>query len=71
MATVAPFLRLLTVGEVARALRCSRASVYRHVRLGQLEALRVGDRGPLRFRPEDVEAVLQPAHPHTEGDAHP
>ena len=52
--------RLLTVGEVARLLRQSPASVYRRVSDGQLEARRVGETGPLRFEPEAVERLLRP-----------
>ena len=59
MHTVVPST-LLTVPEVARALRCSPASVYRRVSDGQLEARRVGETGPLRFEPEAVERLLRP-----------
>ena len=38
---------LLTVDEVARALRCPRDSVYRRIHDGQLEAVRVGATRPL------------------------
>jgi excisionase family DNA binding protein len=54
---------LLTVDEVAAVLRCSRHSVYRAVARGELRALRVGERGPLRVRRRDVEQFLQPAGP--------
>ena len=53
----------MTVAEASDVLRQSEASVYRHVRLGHLEALRVGDTGPLRFTPEAIEALLRPARP--------
>jgi excisionase family DNA binding protein len=33
---------LLTVNETAAALRCSTATVYRHVTDGQLASLRIG-----------------------------
>jgi hypothetical protein len=36
-----PELTLLKVDDVAAALRCSRGTVYRHVREGDLRALRV------------------------------
>ena len=51
---------LLTVAEVAGVLRCSRPSVYRAVARGELRALRVGERGPLRVRPADLEQLLRP-----------
>ena len=54
-------MALLTVTEVARLLRQSRSSVYRHTRTGTLPALRVGETGPLRFEPEAVERLLRPA----------
>ena len=46
--------------EVARLLRQSRSSIYRHTRTGTLPALRVGATGPLRFEPEAVERLLRP-----------
>ncbi len=52
---------LLKVDEVARALRCSRHSVYRRVADGSLPAMRIGARGPLRVRVYDLERLLQPA----------
>ena len=55
-------MALLTVTEVARLLRQSRSSVYRHTRTGTLPALRVGETGPLRFEPEAVERLLRPVH---------
>ena len=59
----------MTVAEASDVLRQSEASLDRHIRLGHLEALRVGERGPLRLRAEAVEALLQPARPQTsEGD---
>jgi excisionase family DNA binding protein len=55
--------RLLTVGDAARVLRCSRGSVYRYTRTGALVASRIGESGQLRYRAEDVEALLRPARP--------
>jgi excisionase family DNA binding protein len=48
--------RLLTVEEVARQLRVSKAAVYRWVAEERLPALRAGHL--LRFRQEDVERFL-------------
>jgi excisionase family DNA binding protein len=52
---------LWTTDEVAAALKCSRGTVYRHVRTGALPARRVGEAGPLRFEPAAVERLLRPA----------
>jgi excisionase family DNA binding protein len=47
---------LLTVGEVAHALRVSNMTVYRLIKSGQLAALRVGKN--YRIRRRDVEHYL-------------
>jgi excisionase family DNA binding protein len=47
---------LLTVNDVAARLSISRDTVYRLVRSGALESVRVGER--LRFRVSDLEAYL-------------
>jgi excisionase family DNA binding protein len=54
---------LLTVAEVAERLRVSPWSVYRRVASGELRALRIGTsaRGPLRFEPSALRALLRPA----------
>ena len=49
--------RLLTVQEVARRLAVSRWTVYRLVRTGDLQKIRVG--GSIRFRAADVETLIQ------------
>lgn len=51
---------LLTVREVAYLLRCSKVSVYRHIAAGELAAVRLGDRGPLRVRAESLAAFARP-----------
>jgi excisionase family DNA binding protein len=58
--------RLLKVGEVARILRQSPASVYRKVQSGELEAVRLG-RGTsaLRIPESRLEAFL---HGHNNED---
>jgi excisionase family DNA binding protein len=48
--------RLLTVSEVAQALRVSNMTVYRLVSAGELPALRVGR--SVRLRVADVESYL-------------
>jgi excisionase family DNA binding protein len=50
----------LTITEVARTLRQSRATVYRKVTTGELEAFRLGEAGPLRIRVSALEAHLRP-----------
>jgi excisionase family DNA binding protein len=48
---------LMTVDEAASYLRVSRRQIYKLVRSGDLQAVRVGER--LRFRPEEVEQYLE------------
>ena len=70
MAMTETGVRLLTVPEAARALRCSRHTIYRRCADGSLPASRLGETGPLRIRPADLEALLRPAaRPPTEGEA--
>jgi excisionase family DNA binding protein len=49
---------LLTPHEVAARLRLSRASVYRYVRVGRLEAHRLHEYGPLRIRADSLDHFL-------------
>jgi excisionase family DNA binding protein len=53
-----PFVgaQLLTVGEVARAMRISTMTVYRLIKSGQLAAVRVGK--SYRIREADVDRYL-------------
>jgi excisionase family DNA binding protein len=48
--------QLLTVGEVAEAMRVSNMTVYRMIKAGQLAAIRVGKN--YRIRETDVERYL-------------
>jgi len=48
--------RLLTVGEVANAMRVSNMTVYRMIKAGQLAAIRVGKN--YRIRESDVDKYL-------------
>ena len=52
-----PSDRLLTVAEVAEALRVSTMTIYRMVKSGQLPATRVGR--SYRFRRADVQRYLE------------
>lgn len=47
---------LLTVGEVAQAMRVSNMTVYRLIKSGQLAAIRVGKN--YRLRRKDIERYL-------------
>lgn len=51
-----PMSRLLTVAEVATVMRVSRMTVYRLIRRGQLQAIRVGRN--YRVREDDLAAYL-------------
>jgi excisionase family DNA binding protein len=48
---------VLTVNQAASVLGIGRVTVYRLLRAGDLDAVRVGKR--LRFRPEDLEEYLE------------
>jgi excisionase family DNA binding protein len=53
-------LDFLTVGEVARLMRVSNMTVYRLIRSGALEAVRVGNR--YRVRETDVHRYLDESY---------
>lgn len=55
---------LLTVAEVAAALRLSHQRVYQLIESGELVALRVtsGPKGALRISPDDLAAYLADAN---------
>ena len=57
MARTSPISRLLTVAEVATVMRVSRMTVYRLIRRGQLQAIRVGRN--YRVREDDLEKYLE------------
>ena len=50
---------LLRTNEVARRLSVSVETVYRLAQSGRLSAIRLKPTGPLRFRHEDVEALIE------------
>ena len=56
---------LLTVGEVAAAMRVSNMTVYRLIKGGELAAVRVGHN--YRIREGDVERYLTERSVHVEG----
>ena len=51
---------LLTTKQVAETLSVSPECVLRWWRAGRIGGYRLGGNGPLRFRPDDVEAFLEP-----------
>ncbi len=57
--------RLLTVGEVANAMRVSNMTVYRMIKAGQLAAIRVGKN--YRIRESDVDRYLSSRSVKVEG----
>ena len=57
--------RLLTVGEVAAAMRVSNMTVYRLIKAGELGAIRVGKN--YRIRESDVERYLSERSINVEG----
>lgn len=53
-----PLSPWITVGEAATWARCGVKLIYREVRAGRLQAVRVGGRRELRLRPEWIDAWL-------------
>lgn len=49
---------LLTTYEVFKLLRIDRVTVRRMVQRGDLPCIRINSRGDMRFRREDVDAIL-------------
>ncbi len=68
MADVQPFVAggLLTVAEVAAAMRVSNMTVYRLIKTGDLPAMRVGKN--YRIREADVERYLSDRSVQVEGN---
>jgi excisionase family DNA binding protein len=60
MTTAETTLRFLTVDEAARVLRQSRPTMYRKIERGELHAVRLGDRGPLRIPVDALREHLRP-----------
>jgi excisionase family DNA binding protein len=50
----------LTPRQAAVTLRCSPATIYRAVHRGELEAVRLGERGTIRIRDDALEKFMQP-----------
>lgn len=62
-------MRLLTIREVADALQVSEKTVRRLVNRGDLSGFKVGDRGQVRVKQEDLEAYLETQRVRTDGQA--
>jgi len=60
---------LLTLGDVCAALAVSRSTARRMVKRGDLQPIRIG--GLTRFRPADLEALIERYSPNDERPAHP
>ena len=52
-------MNLLTLNEVAVALKVSESTVRRWIRSGSLIAYKVGQRGQLRIREDELERFLE------------
>lgn len=52
-------MNLLTLREVAEAVKVSETTVRRWVRDGSLSAYKIGKRGQLRVKEEDLESFLE------------
>ncbi len=55
----------LTTAEAAERLNVTQEYIRDLVAAGRLVAYRLGDRGQLRFKPEDVASALRIARPST------
>jgi excisionase family DNA binding protein len=62
-------LKLLTLREVADALQVSERTIRRLVDRGDLSGFKVGDRGQVRVKCEDLEAYLERQRVHADGQA--
>ena len=51
--------KLLKAAEVAHILGCSTGTVRQLHKAGQIPAVRFGERGHLRFVPEDIERLIE------------
>ena len=56
-------LEWMTPNEAAEYLRVSRATLYRHFADGSIPGFRMFGEGYLRFKREDLEALMVPVEP--------
>ena len=52
-------MKLLTVPEVAKAIKLSESTVRRLIKRGLITAYKVGDRGQLRIKEDEVEQYVE------------
>lgn len=62
-------MKLFTLREVAEALQVSEKTIRRLVSRGDLVGFKVGDRGQLRVKSEDLEAYLERHRVHVRSQA--
>ena len=62
-------MKLLTLREIADALQVSERTIRRIVNRGDLVGFKVGDRGQVRVKSEDLEAYLERQRVHAEDQA--
>ena len=60
-------MKLLTLREIAESLQVSERTIRRLVNRGDLAGFKVGDRGQVRVKSEDLEAYLERQRVHTDG----
>lgn len=65
-------MKLFTLREIAEALQVSERTIRRLVSRGDLTGFKVGDRGQLRVKSEDLDAYLERQRVRADGqtDAH-
>ena len=61
-------MNMLTLRDVAETLKVSETTVRRWVRAGSLPGYKVGKRGQLRVREEDLELFLEQQRVSSEAD---
>ena len=60
-------MKLLTLREIAESLQVSERTIRRLVNRGDLAGVKVGDRGQVRVKSEDLEAYLERQRVHADG----
>ena len=60
-------MKLLTLREIAESLQVSERTIRRLVNRGDLAGFKVGDRGQVRVKSEDLEAYLERQRVHADG----
>jgi excisionase family DNA binding protein len=53
---------LVSTGDAARVAHCHRSTILRAIAAGELEAVRLGQRGDHRVYADSLKAWLRPAH---------